>query len=94
MNQRSHRLVEFWQQLRRRKVLPFVIGYIAACFAIIEFTSITSDTFSIPENTIKLLYIIAISGLPVVIVLPWILYRKKPEASSEELEREEKNQSG
>ena len=84
-----NKLSQFWQELKRRKVLPFLIGYVAACFAIIEFSSITSDTFSIPENTVKLIYIIAAIGLPVVILLPWLINRKKPEAISDELDAKE-----
>jgi TolB-like protein len=80
-----NKLSQFWQELKRRKVLYFLIAYVAACFAIIEFSTITSDTFSIPENTVKLLYIIATIGLPVVIILPWFINRKKPEAISDDL---------
>ena len=86
-----NRLSQFWQELKRRKVLPFLIGYVAACFAIIEFSTITSDTFSIPENTVKLIYIIATIGLPVVIILPWFINRKKPEAINDELDAKEPN---
>ena len=74
-----NKLAQFWQELKRRKVLYFIIGYGAACFAIIEFSQITSDTFSLPENTIKLLYIIAAIGLPVVVILPWVINRKQKE---------------
>jgi len=84
MSDDSNKLIRFWQELRRRKVLPFLIGYIAACFAIIEFFLNTSETFSIPDNTIKLLYILAACGLPAVIVLPWIINRKKPLTATEE----------
>jgi non-specific serine/threonine protein kinase len=86
-----NKLSQFWQELKRRKVLPFLIGYMAACFAIIEFSSITSDTFSIPENTVKLIYIIAAIGLPVVILLPWYINRKKPKAVSDDLGASEPN---
>jgi TolB-like protein len=89
MPTKPNKLSQFWQELKRRKVLYFLIGYVAACFAIIEFSTITSDTFSIPENTVKLLYILATIGLPVVIILPWFIYRRKPEAISDELDANE-----
>ncbi|RLC09848.1 MAG: hypothetical protein DRI24_21165 [Deltaproteobacteria bacterium] len=81
----------FWQELKRRKVLPFVIGYIAACFAIIEFVRGASETFSVSESTIRLLYIFATIGLPVVIVLPWFINRKRLDLSPEELMLQEFN---
>ena len=74
---KTNRIFLLWQEVRRRKVLPFLIGYIAACFAIIEFLDITSNRFALPDNTFVFLYTIAAIGIPVVIILPWILNRKK-----------------
>ena len=67
----------FWDELKRRKVLPFLIGYFAACFAIIEFLDISSARFDISDKTFDLLYIIAAAGLPVVIILPWFINRAR-----------------
>ena len=91
MTQPSNKISQFWQEFRRRKVLPFLIGYIAACFAIIEFLSNASERYSIPDTTIDLLYILAAVGLPIVIVLPWFINRKKPEAISDDLGANEPN---
>jgi predicted ATPase len=79
----SNRFIHFWEELKRRKVLPFLIGYIAACFAIIEFVLNASETFSVPESTIKLLYMLSAFGIPVVVFLPWIINRKKSEETGE-----------
>ena len=70
-------LYHFWKELKRRKVLYFLIGYVAACFAIIEFFDVASDRFTIPDRTFDLLYIIAAIGLPLVVVLPWFINRKE-----------------
>jgi TolB-like protein len=75
----------FWQEFRQRKVLPFLIGYIAACFAIIEFLINTSGRYSIPDTTLDLVYILSAVGLPIVIVLPWFINRKKSEAITDDL---------
>jgi len=72
------KLTQFWQELVRRKVIYFLIGYIAGCFAIIEFFTNTSERFTIPDSIIDLLYILAAIGLPGVIILPWYINRKKP----------------
>ncbi len=74
----------FWQELKRRKVLPFVIGYIAACFAIIGFLLDSSEIFSLPEKTIRFLYLFSAIGIPVVILLPWYINRKKEVARTDE----------
>jgi hypothetical protein len=85
MRGRPNRLSNFWQEFRRRKVLPFLIGYIAACFAIIEFFDITSDRFTIPSKTFDLLYILSVVGLPIVVILPWFINRKKQDIIIEDL---------
>ncbi|MBN1953075.1 MAG: hypothetical protein JW801_17855 [Bacteroidales bacterium] len=79
-----NKLSRFWQELKRRKVLQFVIGYLTACVAIIELSSNASDTFSISKETVRLLYLLSAIGIPVVIVLPWFINRKKPVTETEE----------
>jgi predicted ATPase len=76
-----NKLSQFWQELKRRKVLAFLVGYVAACAAIIEFMRNASETFSLPEQTIRLLYPLSAIGIPVAILLPWIINRKKPKES-------------
>jgi len=60
-----------------------VIGYVATCFAIIGFLLDSSEIFSLSENTLRLLYLLSAIGLPVVILLPWIINRKKTEETGE-----------
>jgi predicted ATPase len=86
-----NKLSQFWQELKRRKVLPFLIGYIAACPAIIEFFINASETFSVSQETIKLLYLLSAAGLPVVILLPWFINRKRRDLTPEELMLKEFN---
>ena len=90
MSNRSERLSRFWDELKRRKVIPILIAYLAASFAIIEFTDITSSKFSIPDSTFNLLYILAGIGLPLAVILPWYINRKSKEAAPEKSESEEK----
>jgi len=84
MQNNPNRLSRFWHELKRRKVLPFLIGYVAACFAIIEFFLNASETFSFPQETIRLLYLLSAIGIPVVILLPWYINRKKAVTRSDE----------
>jgi len=78
------KLTRFWQELKRRKVITILIAYLATCFAVIEFLDITSSRFAIPDGTVKLMYLVAAIGLPIVIILPWIINRKKEEISRDE----------
>jgi non-specific serine/threonine protein kinase len=82
------KLSQFWQELKRRKVLPFLIAYLTACVAIIELSSNASETFSLSKETVKLLYLLSAIGIPVVILLPWIINRKKTEDIGELIEHQ------
>ncbi len=81
MPQSINKLTQLWQELRRRKVIPILIAYVAACFAIIEFVLNASETFSVPEKTIRFLYLLSAIGIPVVILISWYINRKKREIS-------------
>jgi TolB-like protein/Flp pilus assembly protein TadD len=72
-----NRLSLFWHELKRRKVIPLLVGYVAACIAIISFFLDSSEIFSVPEATIRLLYLISAGGIPVVILLPWYINRNR-----------------
>ena len=80
-----NKFTQFWLELKRRKVLPILIAYLATCFAVIEFSDMTSDRFSIPDKTVDLLYLLAAICLPFVIILSWFINRKKHELSPEEI---------
>ena len=79
-----NKLTRFWQELKRRKVLPILIGYLTACVAIIELSGNATETFSLSDSTVKLLWLLAACGIPVVIILPWFINRKKPIAETDE----------
>jgi len=79
-----NKLSRFWQELKRRRILPFVIGYVAACIAIISFLLDSSEIFSVPEETIRLLYLLSACGIPIVILIPWYINRKKSVIRTEE----------
>jgi non-specific serine/threonine protein kinase len=84
MPQLSNKLTQFWQEVKRRKILPFIIAYVAACFAIIEFVLNASETFSVPDKTIRLLYLLSVIGIPVVILIPWYINRRRQERIPDE----------
>jgi len=77
MSEKPNYLLRIWLELKGRKVAAFFLGYVATCVAVIEFVDISSDRFDIPESTIKLLYLIAILGLPFAITIPWVIFRKR-----------------
>lgn len=79
MSGKSSILEYFWKELKRRKVLPIFIAYLATCLAIIEFAENSSNRFTIPDQTITLLYILAAIGLPLAFLIPWFINRHRQE---------------
>ena len=84
MTKNTNRLIQFWKELGRRKVIHIFFAYLATSYSIIEFFDITSNRFSIPDNTFNLLYILAAIGVPLAVILPWIINRKKEELIAED----------
>ncbi|KPL26420.1 MAG: hypothetical protein AMS23_01785 [Bacteroides sp. SM1_62] len=65
-------LGQFWQELKRRKVIRVIIVYAAASFVILELVSIVAEPFGLPDWTIKLVFVILCVGLIISIILSWI----------------------
>ena len=62
----------FWQELKRRKVIRVIIVYAAAAYVILELVSIISEPFGLPDWTLKLVFVLLCTGLVISIVLSWI----------------------
>lgn len=62
----------FWQELKRRKVIRVIIGYAAASYVILELISIIAEPFGLPEWTLRLVFVILCAGFIITIILSWI----------------------
>jgi adenylate cyclase len=65
-------LSQFWQELKRRKVIRVVIVYAAAGFAVIEFVDIVTEPLNLPEWALTLVIILVAIGFPFAIIFAWI----------------------
>jgi len=76
MNFKDHksgsRLIHFWNELKRRKVLRVISVYAAAAFVILEFTSIIVDPLNLPFWTMKALIILLTIVFIITAVFSWI----------------------
>lgn len=72
MPEKSDNPFQFWQELKRRKVIRVIIGYLAAAYVILELTSIIAEPFGLPDWTIKLVFVILCVGFVIAISLSWI----------------------
>lgn len=61
----------FFQELRRRKVLRAIIGYLAVAWLLLQVASVIFPAFDLPEFAIKVMIYILALGLVMWIVFSW-----------------------
>ena len=71
MPQPTNKLTQFWQELKRRKVIRVIIVYAAAGFAIIEFVDIVTEPLNLPEWALTLVIVLVTIGFPLAVILAW-----------------------
>jgi TolB-like protein/Flp pilus assembly protein TadD len=62
----------FWQELKRRRVIGVIPVYAAVAFAILELMDIIADPLGFPDGTIRFVFILLLIGLFITIILSWI----------------------
>jgi len=84
----------FWQELKRRKVIRVIIVYAAAAYVILELVSIIAEPFGLPDWTLKLVFILLCIGLIISVILSWVyditpegVKKTKPEKKDQKLEK-------
>ena len=81
----------FWQELKRRKVIRVIIVYAAAGYAIIEFVDIVREPLNLPEWALSLVIILVAVGFPLAIIFAWIFdFTAKGIKKTESLETDNK----
>ena len=72
MTQQPNKLSQFWQELKRRKVIRVIIVYAAAGYAIIQFVELVTDPLNLPEWALALVIVLVATGFPIAIIFAWI----------------------
>jgi len=67
-----NKLSQFWQELKRRRVIHVIIVYATAAFVIIELVGNVYETLNLPGWTPALTLIILAIGFPLAIIFSWI----------------------
>ena len=75
-----NRLIQFWQELKRRKVIKVMAMYAATAFIIMEAGDIMLPRLGLPDWTVTFIIILLIVGFPITIILSWI-FDVTPEGS-------------
>ena len=94
MSGKPTKLSQFWQELKRRKVIYVITVYASAAFVIIELVNNVVEPLNLPERTPTFVIIALIIGFPITIILSWIfdltpegMEKTKPLTESPEVER-------
>ena len=67
-----NKLSQFWQELKRRKVVRVVTIYAAAAFVILELTDIVAPSLGLPDWTLNLIIILLCIGFIITVIVSWI----------------------
>lgn len=72
MPEDPNKFYQFWQELRRRKVIRVISVYAAAAFVILELTDIVAPSLGLPAWTLNLIIILLCVGFVITVILSWI----------------------
>ena len=72
MPDKSKNPFQFWEELKRRKVIRVIPVYAAASFVLLELVDIIAEPFGLPDWTLKLVVFLLSIGFIIAIILSWI----------------------
>jgi len=68
----KNKFSQFWQELKRRKVIHVIVVYASAALVIIELINNITEPLRLPEWTPTLVIILLSIGFPLAIIFSWI----------------------
>ena len=72
MSGNPNKLSQFWQELKRRKVVHVITVYASAAFVIIELINNLAEPLNLPPNLATIVIIVLAVGFPLAIILSWL----------------------
>ncbi len=72
MPTRSKKLSQFWQELKRRRVIHVIVVYATAAFVILEAVDIIFPRLNFPDWTVTFVMILLAVGFPIALIFSWI----------------------
>jgi tetratricopeptide (TPR) repeat protein len=67
-----YKLSQFWQELKRRRVIKVIAMYAATAFILLEVVDIITPALLLPSWTVTLVIVLLAIGFPITIILSWI----------------------
>jgi len=72
MSGKPSNLGQFWQELKRRKVVRVIAMYAGVAYIIIELVSNITEPLHLPDWTSTLVILLLAIGFPITAILSWI----------------------
>lgn len=72
MNDNPNKLVKFWQELKRRKVVKVIVLYATTAFILIEIVGMIVNPLHLPPWVETFFIILILIGFPIAIIFSWI----------------------
>jgi len=72
MPQSKNKITQFWQELKRRRVVKVIAMYAATAFIILEVVDIVAPSLGLPDWTLNLVIVLLSIGFPITVILSWI----------------------
>ncbi|MBT8144782.1 MAG: hypothetical protein KJO55_08775, partial [Gammaproteobacteria bacterium] len=65
-------MLQFFAELRRRKVFRSTIAYVVAAWLVIQVADVIVEPLHLPQWALTGLIVVAAAGLPVVVIVSWL----------------------
>jgi len=62
----------FWNELKRRRVIRVIPVYAAAAFVLLELVDIISEPFGLPDWTLRFIFVLLCIGLVISVIFSWV----------------------
>lgn len=72
MPQRPNKLSQFWQELKRRRVVHVITVYASAAWVLIQLVITLTEPLNLPTGLATIAIIVLAVGFPLTIILSWI----------------------
>ena len=72
MSGTPNKLIRFWRELKRRRVIHVITVYASASFVLIELVNNLSEPLNLPPKLATIVIILLAIGFPLAVILGWI----------------------
>jgi len=72
MPENRNKLSQFWQELKRRRVIHVITVYASAALVIIELVNNLTEPLNLPPGLATVGIVVLAVGFPLAIILSWV----------------------